>query len=108
SPLFLFLFLPLVLTVNALLPGVRLKNSWLLMMSLAFYAWGEVAFILLLLASTLVNYGLGLWVDRSQDNQRRKLAVAVAVCFNIGVLAFFKYADLVVHTFNYLLRLSIP
>ncbi len=40
SPLFLFLFLPVVLAVYALMPGTRAKNLWLLVMSLVFYAWG--------------------------------------------------------------------
>src|ERR1035441_9120142 len=100
SPIFLFLFLPVVLAVYALLPGLRAKNYWLLLMSLVFYAWGEVLFIFLLLASTLMNYFLGLWVDRSEDTGRRKLAVAVAVCANIGLLCFFKYADFFVATIN--------
>jgi len=105
SPIFLFLFLPVVLTVYALLPGLRAKNFWLLLMSLVFYAWGEVIFIFLLLASTVINYFLGLWVDRSEEPGRRKAAVAVAVCANIGLLAFFKYADFVVATLNSLLHL---
>ncbi len=104
-PYFLFLFLPVVLTVYALLPGLRAKNFWLLLMSLVFYAWGEVLFIFLLLASTLMNYFLGRWVDRSEVMGRRKLAVAVAIAANIGLLAFFKYADFVVATLNSLLNL---
>ena len=56
SPLFLFLFLPVVLTVYFLLPGLRARNGWLLCVSLFFYAWGELAFIFLLLASTLLNF----------------------------------------------------
>jgi alginate O-acetyltransferase complex protein AlgI len=105
SPIFLFLFLPVVLTIYALLPGTRAKNFWLLLMSLVFYAWGEVLFIFLLLASTLMNYFLGRWVDRSEDAGRRKLAVGIAVAANIGLLAFFKYADFVVATLNSLLHL---
>ena len=100
SPLFLFLFLPVVLAVYAVLPGIRTRNFWLLLMSLAFYAWGQVDFLLLLLASTLTNYGLGLWVDRSEEPASRKLAVAVAIFVNIGLLAFFKYANLAVSTVN--------
>ena len=65
-------------------------------MSLVFYAWGEVVFIFLLLASTVINYFLGLWVDRSEEPATRKLAVAVAVFVNIGLLAFFKYANFAV------------
>jgi alginate O-acetyltransferase complex protein AlgI len=100
SPIFLFLFLPVVLTVYVLLPGIKIRNFWLLLMSLVFYAWGQIDFILLLLASTLVNYGLGLWVDRSDSTASRKFAVAVAVFVNIGLLAFFKYAGFVVRLLN--------
>ncbi len=105
SPLFLFLFLPVVLTVYVLLPGLKSRNFWLLLMSLAFYAWGEINFIFLLLASTVANYLLGRWVDRSQDPARRKLAVVVAVVVNVGLLAFFKYANFAVATLNSLLHL---
>lgn len=56
SPIFLFLFLPVVLAVYFLLPGLRARNTWLLLVSLFFYAWGEVGFILLLLVSTLINF----------------------------------------------------
>lgn len=75
-------------------------------MSLVFYAWGQIDFILLLLASTLMNYGLGLWLDRSKNPANRKLAIAVAVFINIGLLAFFKYADFVVNLLNSALQLA--
>ena len=100
SPLFLFLFLPVVLAVYAVLPGVRTRNFWLLLVSLAFYAWGEVGFILLLLMSTAMNYLLGLWVDRSEKPASRKFAVAVAIFVNVGLLAFFKYANFAVSMVN--------
>ena len=100
SPLFLFLFLPVVLTVYFLLPGLRARNFWLLLASLVFYAWGELAFICLLLVSTLANFELGKWVDRCQKESERKLAVAAGVVVNVGFLAFFKYAGLVVASIN--------
>ena len=106
SPIFLFLFLPIALTVCVVLPGTKANNVWLLLMSLMFYAWGQIDFILLLLASTLMNYGLGLWLDRSENPAKRKLAIAVAVVINIGLLAFFKYADFVVGLLNSLLQLA--
>jgi len=95
SPIFLFVFLPVVLTLYWLLPGVKARNYWLLLMSLVFYAWGEILFLFLLCASTLGNYALGLWVDRSEDPRKRKAAIAVAIILNIGLLAFFKYANFV-------------
>ncbi len=100
STLFLFLFLPVVLTLYALLPGLRARNALLLVVSLLFYAWGEVGFIFLLLGSTLVNWFLGLRVDREQDPARRKSAVTVAIVLNVGLLAFFKYANFAVGNAN--------
>ena len=105
SPIFLFLFLPVVLTVYAFLPGTKAKNLWLLLMSLAFYAWGQIDFILLLLISTLMNFGLGVWLDRSERTVQRKLAITVAVFFNIGLLVFFKYADFIIQILNSSLNL---
>jgi len=105
SPIFLFLFLPVVLTVNTLLPGTKARNLWLLLMSLVFYAWGQVDFVLLLLASTVMNYGLGLWLGRSESTGNRKCIVALAVFINIGILAFFKYAAFTVGMLNALLCL---
>ncbi len=108
SPIFLFLFLPVVLTGYFFMPGLRLKNCWLLGFSLLFYAWGEPIFIFLALISTLMNYYLGRWVDRTEDPARRKHAVALAVTLNIGLLAFFKYANFAADNLNALLaRLNI-
>src|ERR1022692_1266290 len=104
SPIFLFLFLPVVLAFCAL-PGLRLRNSLLLIFSVIFYAWGEVVFVFLMLGSTLLNHFLGQWVDRETEPSRRKWAVGVAVALNIGTLAFFKYANFAVGNLNALLAL---
>lgn len=100
SPIFLFLFLPVVLTVYFCLPGLRARNGWLLLASLLFYAWGEAGFILLLLVSTLVNFELGKWVERCEKISERKVAVSIAVVVNVGFLAFFKYAGLAATSLN--------
>src|ERR1700722_14709281 len=102
SPIFLFVFLPIVL-VGCVFRSVRLRNLWLLGFSLVFYAWGEVAFVFLMLASTLLNYFLGRWVDRETDASRRKRAAALAIVLNVGMLAFFKYANFAVDNLNWLL-----
>jgi alginate O-acetyltransferase complex protein AlgI len=104
SPIFLFLFLPVVLAFCAL-PGLKLRNGLLLIFSVIFYAWGEVLFVFLMLGSALLNHFLGLWVDRETDPARRKWAVGVAVALNIGTLAFFKYANFAVANLNAVLGL---
>src|SRR5260221_14775978 len=98
SPIFLFLFLPVVLTAYFASPGLRIKNFWLLLASLVFYSWGAPLFLLLVLVSTMMNYYLGLWVDDSDNPAKRKFAVGLAVALNIALLAFFKYANFAVQT----------
>ena len=67
SPLFLFLFLPVTLAVYFLLP-VRLRNVWLLGTSLVFYGWGEPKFVVVMLASIVINFLLALWIEhRARD-----------------------------------------
>src|SRR4051794_40251664 len=103
SPIFLFLFLPVVLALYSFFPGIRLRNLWLLAVSIVFYAWGEVAFAFLMIGSTMMNYGLGLWLDREAAPVRRKRLVGLAIFLNIGLLAFFKYANFAVENLNSLL-----
>ncbi|MBI3117195.1 MAG: MBOAT family protein, partial [Candidatus Hydrogenedentes bacterium] len=92
STLFLFLFLPGVLTLYLLVPW-RLKNFVLLCASLLFYAWGEVFYFLIMLASILLNYAFGLLVHRSSGRTAAKLAMAGGVAANLALLGYFKYAN---------------
>jgi alginate O-acetyltransferase complex protein AlgI len=114
SPIFLFLFLPVILTLYPLLPGLRLKNLWLLAGSLLFYAWGEPGFVLLMMTSTLLNYSLGLVLEHNRTAISRRWAVGLAIGFNLGLLAFFKYTRFIVQNANEALnlfgfgRLEIP
>jgi alginate O-acetyltransferase complex protein AlgI len=104
TPLFLFWFLPIVLLIYVLLPGIRARNTWLLLASLVFYAWGEPGFILMLLLSALVNYVIGRAMERGPAPARRKGIAALGIIINIGLLLFFKYANLAVDNLNVLLQ----
>ncbi len=103
SPLFLFLFLPVVLGLHLLFRGVLARNLLLLLVSIVFYAWGEVYFVWLILASTLVNYLFGLWMHQHQGNPRSKFILALAISLNLSVLVFFKYANFLVENLNLVL-----
>ena len=92
SVLFLFLFFPIALAGYYLIPTIRLKNLWLLLTSLWFYAWGELRYLPLLLSSIGINYGFGLLIARFPKKSRpRFLALALAVAVNLGLLVYFKY-----------------
>lgn len=92
TPLFLFYFLPVILA-GYFVVRHSLRNAWLLLGSLLFYAWGEPAVVVIMLASVAANGGFGVWVDRARKRGRGKGVVALAVLFNIGLLVLFKYAD---------------
>jgi alginate O-acetyltransferase complex protein AlgI len=92
SLLFLFLFLPIALAGYYLIPTVRLKNLWLLLTSLWFYAWGEFRYLPLLLGSIGLNYGFGLLIARFPRKSRPRFwSLALAVAVNLGLLVYFKY-----------------
>ncbi len=92
SVLFLFLFFPLALAGYYIIPTIRLKNLWLLLTSLWFYAWGEFRYLPLLLSSIGINFALGLIIARCPKKSRpRFLALALAVSINLGLLVYFKY-----------------
>ncbi len=103
--IFLCAFLPITIIGYYLMPS-RLKNYFLLLMSLFFYAWGEPKFVWVMLGSILVNYGLGMWIfrcntkaDKARDKQK-KAAVTIAVLLNIGILFVFKYLAFATETLH--------
>lgn len=99
SNIFLFLFLPITIFLYFLplekLGFKKYKNSLLLIVSLLFYSWGETKYIILLLSSIIGNYYFGLLID-----QRKKYSLAIAIFFNLGLLAYFKYANFFIDSFN--------
>ena len=81
SAVFLFVFLPVVFVLSRIIPGTQGKNIFLLIASFLFYAFGEPVYVLLMLFSTLVNYGAGLLLA-SCRNPRDRWVVAGAVILN--------------------------
>ena len=110
SPLFLFLFLPLIYLLH--LAGPKwLRNSLLLVASLIFYGWGEPVFVLVMIASAMANYLLARALDHAWQKQNlagRRFWLAATVVCNIGLLAVFKYADFLISAINQVFMTSIP
>lgn len=98
SLVFLWLFLPVVLLVYQLLPGIRAKNALLLLASLFFYGWGEPKYILLMLVSITLNYLGGLCLGRFGTAPARKAALVCTVAANLGLLGYFKYYTFAANT----------
>jgi alginate O-acetyltransferase complex protein AlgI len=92
SVFFLFLFFPIALGGYYLVPTTRIKNIWLLLCSLWFYAWGEFRYLPLLASSMGLNYVFGLLIARFPKRSRPRFwSLALAVAVNLGLLVYFKY-----------------
>jgi alginate O-acetyltransferase complex protein AlgI len=105
SPLFLFVFLPVLLGLHALV-GPRFRNLLLLVASLLFYMWGEGTYVLVMLGIIAINYGLGRWVESRRGRLRPRRLIAVAVVVNLGLLIVFKYSNFLVDQLNLVLSLT--
>lgn len=105
QPVFLFGFLPVLLLLYFLCPN-KIRNVLLLIASLWFYAWGEPSLVLLMLFSTVMNYGFGRWVDGCRERPAAKWVVVLAVTLNLGILVYFKYAGFLIDSVNALLAFT--
>ena len=71
-------------------------------MSLAFYAWWSVPYLLLLVAVVVLDFWLAAAIGRSQDQRERRVLLVLSLLINLGLLFAFKYAGLVAETLNVL------
>tara|TARA_R110000850_G_scaffold275701_1_gene415553 strand:+ start:4508 stop:5935 length:1428 start_codon:yes stop_codon:yes gene_type:complete len=88
-----FVFLPTVFILYWFVFKKHLKaqNLLVLVSSYVFYGWWDYRFLALIVASTLVDYGIGLALSHETRKKRRKLFLMCSLVFNIGLLGFFKY-----------------
>ena len=96
-------FFAVVLAVHhAPLPWIVRKIA-LLAFSYAFYAAWDPPFVLLLIASTIVDWFVAKAMAAAQARARRRALLGVSLVFNLGLLAYFKYAAFATRSFAELL-----
>ena len=107
---YLFVFLPLVLAVFVLLArkgASELQIAWLIVASVVFYGSWNAAFVLLILASIIVNFLVGRVMANAGTRATRQW-LTLGVCFNLALLGYFKYAGFFVDNLNALGNWLIP
>lgn len=94
SYVFLLAFLPVVVILFWLLPRGYARLLLLIAASLVFYGLWDWRYVPLLLATTLADWVAGRELARTEADgasRRRKLILAAAVAINLGLLGYFKY-----------------
>tara|TARA_B110000305_G_scaffold209585_1_gene242628 strand:+ start:16949 stop:18370 length:1422 start_codon:yes stop_codon:yes gene_type:complete len=104
STLFLLYFLPIFLVIYHLVPKI-LKNYTLLGASIFFYAWGAPKFIFVIIGSTLIDFYIVKAIHKSELEKKRKILLLLSLFLNLGLLAYFKYANFFVENLNSSLQL---
>jgi alginate O-acetyltransferase complex protein AlgI len=108
EPVFVFLFLPLLLLLYRLAPRPA-RNTLLLLASLLFYAWGEGVFVLVMLGSIVFNYLMGLLLEAGRPRGLQRPLLVLGLGGNVALLIVFKYADFLVANLNsVLVGLKLP
>ncbi len=120
SHLFVFYFLPLALALYYACPP-RWRQLLIALLSYAFYGWANPWFVLLMLASTIIDYTAGQFISgrwhmpwfRGEQPagpglppaRQRRLAMTYSIVTNLALLGFFKYLGFAQTNLNYILEL---
>ncbi len=107
SYIFILIFLPLVLLgwygLNKL-QKYQLAQLFLAGMSLWFYGYFNIYYLLIIVLSILVNYLLSYALQFFPPLQARHIGLAAGVTINLGILFYFKYYDFFIENINYIFR----
>lgn len=104
SLIFLFCFLPIFLICYFAFKNRKARNIILLIFSLAFYGYGEPIYVFLMIFSIVVNFVLAKVMANSD---KKKIWFILAIIFDLGLLAIFKYSNFFLDNINNLFNLNI-
>ena len=102
SPIF-FVFLIAVVVIYWRLE-FRSQNIFLLLASYFFYGWWDWRFLLLMIASTTLDYLIAHAIARAPNQARRKHLLVLSLFVNFGILGIFKYFNFFVGSFSHVLH----
>ncbi len=98
-----FVFFAIVYIPYLYLRSTRFAAPWLLVASYVFYAWWNPLYLLLIVYSTLLDFWVVQWMEKSE---KKRLWLMISIVNNLFLLGFFKYGGFVCDNLNALLSLS--
>lgn len=98
SLIFLFFFLPVTIGVYYLLKG-RLRNLWIVLVSVFFYSWGAPKYIFVVLLAMVVDFIIAKWIHKASGTSK-KWVLLFGVSINVTALLYFKYFNFFIDNIN--------
>ncbi len=113
SYIFIFAFLPITFFIYFYLNSKRLteaSKSFLVLSSLFFYSWWNIAYLPIILVSMLFNYVVGVSLAKDEEHIKisKKSLLTFGIIANITLLGYFKYADFFIENINFVSNGHIP
>ncbi|GFI01180.1 peptidoglycan O-acetyltransferase [Muribaculaceae bacterium] len=111
SYIFIFLFFPLTLIGYYGLNHFgkhKAALAFLTAMSMWFYGYNNIYYLIILIVSILANYALSLCMNRARVQSHKRIFLCVGILLNIGILFYFKYYDFFIENLNVLFRSDFP
>ena len=90
---FLCVFLPVVFLLALAIRNIRWQNVMLLVASLLVYAYGEPAYVVLMIVISVMSYVFGRAIGATEVPSRRKLYAGIAILVALACLGIFKYGE---------------
>jgi len=100
SGLFFFLFIGFLIFYIALRKHTVARFVYVTLFSLYFYYKSSGIWFILLVFTATCDFFIAQWLISSSSEKKKKLLVALSLCINLGMLAYFKY-------FNFLYELVV-
>ncbi|MFH6772687.1 MBOAT family O-acyltransferase [Gaetbulibacter aestuarii] len=79
--------------------NLKLQNVLIVLASYIFYGWWDWRFLSLILFSTVVDYLIGIALEKEENTRKRKIFLWVSLAVNLGLLGFFKYYNFFLDNF---------
>ena len=96
------IFLPIVFTLYWVLRNqLKLQNLLIVVASYIFYGMWDWRFLFLILFSTVVDYTMGILIERNDSKNKKKLFLWISILVNLGFLGYFKYSNFFLENFVY-------
>lgn len=108
STFFLFFFLIVLVFYPLVVNRIKVRTWYLMLFSMYFYYKTSGIFILLLLATSLVNFYLGNGIQSAKTKAGKRWLLLLSLIWNLGTLGYFKYTNFMITTINQVFGGDLP